>query len=149
MKITKSLIDILKEEEGFSAVAYKCPAGRWTIGYGSTFWEDGKPVKQGDGPIDHDRASKLVMAHFAREVQPALDDLVKVPLTQNQYDALADFIYNVGVGNFSKSTLLKLLNVKDYTGAANEFVKWNKGGGKVLQGLVRRRKKEQDLFLKI
>lgn len=149
MKITESLIKIVEEEEGWSAVPYLCPAGKWTIGFGSTFWEDGKPVKKEDKPIDKERGRILVKAHFAREVEPALDNLVKVPLTQNQYDALADFIYNVGVTNFAKSTLLRKLNAKDYEGAAAEFPKWNKGGGKVLQGLVRRRKKEQDLFLKL
>lgn len=148
MKITESLIRIVEEEEGWSAVPYLCPAGKWTIGFGSTFWEDGKPVKKEDKPIDKERGRILVKAHFAREVEPALDSLVKVPLTQNQYDALADFIYNVGATNFAKSTLLRKLNAKDYEGAAAEFPKWNKGGGKVLPGLERRRKKEQDLFLK-
>lgn len=148
MKITESLIRIVEEEEGWSAVPYLCPAGKWTIGFGSTFWEDGKPVKKEDKPIDKERGRILVKAHFAREVEPALDSLVKVPLTQNQYDALADFIYNVGATNFAKSTLLRKLNAKDYAGAAAEFPKWNKGGGKVLPGLERRRKKEQDLFLK-
>jgi lysozyme len=148
MRITESLIKIVEEEEGWSAVPYLCPAKKWTIGFGSTFWEDGTPVKKDDKPIDKERGRMLVKAHFAREVEPALDSLVKVSLTQNQYDALADFVYNVGVGNFASSTLLKKLNAKDYAGAANEFPKWNKGGGKVLNGLVRRRKKEQDLFLK-
>ena len=148
MKITESLIRIVEEEEGWSATPYLCPAGKWTIGFGSTFWENGTPVKKDDKPIDKERGRILVKAHFAREVEPALDSLVKVPLTQNQFDALADFVYNAGVGNFAKSTLLRKLNAKDYNGAAAEFPKWNKGGGKVLPGLERRRKKEQDLFLK-
>lgn len=148
MKVSESLLKIIEEEEGWSSKPYLCPAGKWTIGFGSTFWEDGKPVKKDDKPIDKERGRMIVQAHFAREVVPALDSLVKVPITQNQFDALADFIYNVGAANFASSTLLRKLNAKDYAGAAAEFPRWNKGGGKVLDGLVRRRKKEQDLFLK-
>lgn len=148
MRITENLIKILKEEEGYSSKVYKCPAGKWTIGYGSTFWENGKPVKEGEGPIDEARARKLVDAHFEREVYPAIDSLVKVKLTQNQFEAICDLVYNIGAGNFGSSTLLKKLNAKDFEGASKEFPKWNMGGGKVLPGLERRRKKEQDLFNK-
>lgn len=74
--------------------------------------------------------------------------MVEVPLNQNQFDALASFTYNLGETNLSSSTLLKKLNAKDYTGASNEFLKWNRAGGKVLNGLVRRREAERNLFLK-
>jgi hypothetical protein len=80
-------------------------------------------------------------------VEAAIAKLVKVPLNQNQYDALASLIFNIGEGAFSKSTLLRKLNAKDYEGAANEFVRWNKQAGKVLNGLVKRRAEEMAVFL--
>lgn len=144
----EELVKLIKEEEGFVPTPYLCPAGKWTIGYGSTFYEDGAPVKPGDPAVDQDRAIKIMEAHFEKQVYPVIARFVKVPLNDNQYDAIADFVYNAGAGNFQKSTLLKLLNAGDYQGAADEFPKWNMGGGKVLQGLVRRRKKTRDLFLK-
>ncbi len=144
----ENLIKLIKEEEGFSAKPYLCPAKRWTIGYGSTFYEDGTPVKESDRPIDEARALSMLEVHLKRRVHTVIERFVQVQLTDNQYDAITSFIYNVGGGNFQKSTLLRKLNAGDYLGAADEFPKWNKGGGKVLQGLVRRRKKEQDLFLK-
>jgi lysozyme len=72
---------------------------------------------------------------------------VKAPINQNQFDALVSFVYNVGAGNFAKSTLLKKLNKADYQGAGDEFLRWNRGGGKVLNGLIRRRDAERSLFL--
>ena len=78
----------------------------------------------------------------------AVSRYVSVPLTQNQFDALVSFCYNVGQSSLLSSTLLKKLNNKDYKGASNEFLKWNKSGGKVLQGLVNRRKDEREVFLK-
>jgi hypothetical protein len=75
--------------------------------------------------------------------------VVKVPLTQNQFDALVSLVYNIGQTAFSNSTLLKKLNAKDYQGAADQFLRWNKGGGKVMKGLVRRREAERALFLEV
>ncbi|WP_312069487.1 lysozyme, partial [Acinetobacter sp.] len=78
----------------------------------------------------------------------SVNNLVKVPLSQNQFDALVSLTYNIGSTAFKNSTLLKKLNAKDYAGAADQFLRWNKGGGKVLKGLVRRREAERALFLK-
>jgi lysozyme len=144
----EELIKLIKEEEGFRAKPYLCPAKRWTIGYGSTLYEDGTPVKETDRPIDEARALSALEAHLNRRVYPVIDMSVQVQLTSNQFDAITSFIYNVGGGNFQKSTLLRKLNAGDYVGAADEFRKWNTSNGKVLNGLVRRREKERALFLK-
>lgn len=143
----EELIKLIKEEEGFRAKPYLCPAKRWTIGYGSTFYEDGTPVKESDRPIDEARALSMLEVHLKRRVHTVIERFVQVQLTDNQFDAITSFIYNVGGGNFQKSTLLRKLNAGDYLGAADEFKKWNISNGKVLNGLVKRREKERALFL--
>ena len=126
--------------EGLYLTAYLCPAGVWTIGYGHT-----KGVKKGD------KSTKEQAMTFLREdvydSEKAVNRLVKVPLSQGQFDALVDFVFNLGAGAFEKSTLLKLLNAGKYEDARNEFAKWNKAGGKVLDGLSKRRKAEADMFV--
>lgn len=140
MKTSDKGLSLIKGFEGFRGRAYKCPAGVWTIGYGHT----GLEVKSGS-VITEWQGGELLKKDIAR-FERAIDNLVKVPLNQNQFDALVSFVFNVGEVAFSKSTLLKLLNAKDYTGAAAQFPRWNKGGGKVLPGLVKRRAAERKLF---
>ncbi len=112
----------------------------WTIGIGSTLNLDGSPVKQGD-QITLSEAYDLLEGHLQKRVYPSLKDLT---LTQDQFDAVVDFVYNVGSGNFLSSTLYKLLKAgKD---ASGEFPKWNKSGGKVLPGLTKRRASERELY---
>lgn len=139
MKISQRGIDLVKKFEGFSATAYKCPAGVWTIGYGST---DG--VKQGDTIAKADAEKRLIseLGYFERVIEKH----VKAQLTQCQFDALVSFVYNVGEKAFVRSTMLKKLNSGDYISATSQFKRWDKAGGKVLQGLVRRRRAEADLF---
>lgn len=135
---------LLHEFEGFRHEAYLCPANVWTIGYGNTRYEDGSPVRKGDR-ITKERGVALfrnILAGFEAKVKK----LVKVELTQGQFDALVSFAYNVGVDALRKSTLLRKLNAGDYSGAADEFLRWNKGGGRVLNGLTRRREAERELF---
>ena len=91
---------------------------------------------------------QLPIKEHLKRFEKTVNDLVKVPLTQNQFDALVSLTYNIGTGAFEKSTLLKKLNTGDYQGAADQFTVWNKGGGKVLQGLVNRRAKEKEVFLR-
>lgn len=132
--------------EGFSAAPYRCPAGRWTIGYGTTMLAPKQPVTAATPPVTKEQA----LALLERDLQSAfrvLDLYVKVPLTDCQRAALASFVYNVGEGAFYGSTMLKRLNARDYAGAANWFPKWNIGGGRVLPGLVRRRATERAMFL--
>ena len=143
-------IGMLREFEGCKLVAYKCPAGVWTIGYGSTFYADGTPVKEGD-KIDQATANRLLditVQKFEKQVRLLLGDTLLVTLPESAIDALVSFAYNVGTGNFAKSTLLKRIkeNKLNFDAIEYEFSKWNKGGGKVLQGLEKRRKREFLLY---
>ena len=147
MKAAENCINLIEQFEGFSDKPYLCPAGVWTIGYGSTRYENGVSVKSTDKPITKKRARELVYAMLAREFEPAVNKYVTVKLNQNQFDALVDFAYNLGSQNLRTSTLLKKLNAGDYEGAATEFNKWIYANGKKLPGLVKRRKAEQCLFL--
>lgn len=132
-------LEIIKKWEGLYLEAYLCPANVWTIGYGHT-----KTAVPGMR-ITESEAEDLLRQDM-EWVEEAVNRLVAVPLTQNQYDALCSFTFNVGAGALGKSTLLKKLNAGDYAGAANEFPRWNRGGGRVLRGLVNRRADEQALF---
>jgi lysozyme len=143
MQISPKGIEKIKGYEGLSLTAYPDPGtgGRpWTIGHGHTLG-----VQKGD-VITREQAEKFLHEDLA-PVYLTIESNVKVPLTQGQFDALCSFIFNVGSGNFVKSTLLKKLNAGDTAGAAAEFVRWNRAGGKVLTGLTRRREAERELFL--
>lgn len=145
MIISNNCVSIVKEFEGFRSKPYKCSAGVATIGYGSTFYINGEKVSMYDSEISEPFASELlekVLNDFATKV----DNIIKVSLNQNQFDALVSFTYNIGIGAFTKSTLLTKLNNADFQGASNEFIRWNKANGKVLKGLTNRRLDEQKLF---
>ncbi len=133
---------MIMKHEGCKLKAYLCPANVWTIGYGHT----GKDVKQGM-VIKKEEAERLLIDDL-KKFCAAVERLVKVKLTDNQFAALVSFCFNIGSGAFGKSTLLRKLNAGDIIGAVQEFPKWNKGGGKVLPGLVKRRGDEQRLFVK-
>jgi len=145
MRISREGLQLIKNFEGLVLEAYTCPAGLWTIGYGSTIIS-GHRVKEGD-VINKEEAELALEDHLENEVYPVLFSLVKVPLTQHQFDALCSFVYNVGAGLFSQSTLLRKLNKQDYAGASREFKRWVYAGGKKLEGLIRRRSAEEHLFL--
>ena len=134
-------IPLIKEFEGCKLKAYKCPAGVWTIGYGHT---DG--VKEGD-EITQQEADRL-LADDVHSFSAGVQRLVTSDINRNQLGALTSFAFNVGLGNLRHSTLLRLVNKGDFVGAANQFSRWNKAGGKVLAGLTRRREAERQLFLK-
>lgn len=152
----KAARDLIKQFEGCSLKAYLCPARVWTIGWGSTRLDDGRPVRPGL-TITQDFADFLLeqdVKKFARYVE----QLVKVPISDNAFCALTSFCYNVGpdiddddiAEGLGDSTLLKKLNAgKPLEEVAAEFLKWNKGGGRVLPGLVKRREMERQLFLKV
>ena len=145
MKISSKGLELIKEFEGFSSVAYLCPAKIPTIGYGNTFWEDGRKVKLGE-QISKSDALELLEIIANRDFADKIFPYIKVKVTQNQFDAMVSLAYNIGVGNFSKSTLLKKVNAGDFIGASEEFLRWNKAGRKELLGLTKRRKREFDLF---
>jgi lysozyme len=132
---------LIKGFEGLRLQAYKCPAGVWTIGYGHT----GSDVTPGLA-ISSQQAEDLLKKDLTR-FENAVFKLVSVTVTQNQFDALVSFCYNLGEGALGKSTLLKLLNAGDAAAAADQFLKWDKAGGKTLAGLTRRRVAERDLFM--
>ncbi|WP_338149530.1 lysozyme [Acinetobacter higginsii] len=139
-------LDLIASFEGTKLKAYDDGVGVWTIGIGTTVYPNGVKVKKGDScTLDQ---AKTYFAHDLKRFEASVNNLVKVPLSQNQFDALVSLTYNIGSTAFKNSTLLKKLNAKDYAGAADQFLRWNKGGGKVLKGLVRRREAERALFLK-
>lgn len=142
MKTSKLGIELIKKYEGCELEAYLCPAGVWTIGYGST-----KGVSKGD-TITKEEAEQVLKNDIMHEAEVYVDNFVTTKLNQNQYDALVSFTFNLGGGALQKSTLLKKLNKGDYQGAANEFTRWVYAGGKKLNGLVKRRREEKELFLK-
>ena len=151
MKITKSsnnLIELIKKFEGFSAKPYLCPAKVVTIGYGNTFYADGTKVKLTDAPINETQAVELLKQTLG-QYEKAVDSYCRDDINQNQFDALVDFAYNCGNGNLKSSTLLKKVNANpnDLT-IGLEFAKWNKGGGKILNGLVKRRAAESELYFR-
>jgi GH24 family phage-related lysozyme (muramidase) len=139
MKISNRGVELIKQFEGCRLKAYKCPAGVWTIGYGHT-----KGVYEGQ-TITNAQATTYLKNDVIK-FEKAVNDLVKVRITQNMFDALVSFAYNLGPGALKNSTLLKSLNCEDYVKASLEFAKWNKAGGKVLSGLVKRRSLEKKLF---
>jgi lysozyme len=149
MKITKVSskgLDIIKKYEGFSSKPYLCPSKVITIGYGSTYYEDGSKVKLTDSPITQERATELLEALLV-SFERAVDSYCTDNLNQNQFDSLVSFAYNCGVGNLKSSTLLRKVNVNpDNPTIKDEFLKWTKGGGKTLSGLVRRRTEEAQLY---
>lgn len=140
MKISEAGLGLIKSHEGFRSDAYLCPAGVWTIGYGHT-----GDVEEGQS-VTEEEAEELLLqdVDFAED---AVNSLVEVELSQQMFDALVCFVYNVGVSAFEQSTLLRFLNQGQMEEAAEQFLRWNKAGGKELAGLTRRREAERDLFL--
>ncbi|AJB70083.1 lysozyme [Enterobacter asburiae] len=145
MQTSDKGIALIKQFEGCKLTAYQDSVGVWTIGYGWTQPVDGKPIRAGM-TIKQETAERLLKTGLV-SYESDVSRLVKVGLTQGQFDALVSFTYNLGARSLSTSTLLRKLNSGDYAGAADEFLRWNKAGGKVLNGLTRRREAELALFL--
>lgn len=143
MRMSENGKRILKNFEGLKLCAYRCTSGIWTIGYGHT----GITVKSGD--IITEAAANEFFEQDIKFFENAVNTLVTVKLNQNQFDALVSFCFNVGIGKegFAGSTMRMLLNRGEYTKAANQFLRWVYSGGKISEGLRRRRIKERELFL--
>lgn len=141
MKINHAGKKLIKDAEGLRLEAYLCPAQRWTLGYGHVGADvlPGLTITEAEAEVLLE--TDLVL--FEKGVAAA----VTVPLTRNQFSALVSFAYNLGLGRLIGSTLLRKLNAGDYDGAALEFLRWDKAGGKVLPGLTRRRAAEAALFM--
>lgn len=146
MKTSQVGIDLISSFEDTKLQAYDDGVGVWTIGIGTTVYPNGVKVKKGDTCTLEQ--AKTYFSHDLNRFENTVNELVKVAISQNQFDALVSLTYNIGQTAFSKSTLLKKLNAKDYAGAADQFLVWIRGGGKVLKGLERRRAAERALFLK-
>ena len=138
-------LSIIKKYEGLKLEAYICPAGVATVGFGSTFYPDGRRVKLGD-KITLQEAESILL-HDIKRFEKEVRNSVKIEITNNQLSALISFVYNVGASAFRKSTLLRKVNAKptDLT-IHNEFMRWTKAAGKVLPGLVKRRAEESKLY---
>lgn len=138
-KIGCAGLALIKQFEGCQLTAYRCPAGIWTIGYGST-----GPHVQPGMRISQARAEQLLQEDLSRF--EAIVDRAAPSATQGQFDAMVAFSFNVGISAFSASTLLRKHKAGDFAGARAEFARWNKASGKVLNGLTRRRAAEAALY---
>lgn len=139
MIYSKQGLDLTEGFEGFSLVPYQDSVGVWTDGYGNTH-----NVVPGQ-PITQEKAEADLLRNVA-DAESTVNRLVHIALSQEEFDALVDFVFNLGIGNFASSTLLKKLNARDIQGAIDEFVKWDRAGGVEVAGLLRRRKAEAALF---
>ncbi|MGL5656852.1 MAG: lysozyme [Fusobacteriaceae bacterium] len=146
MKISKYGLEFIKKEEGFIPKAY-WDYKQYSIGYGSGKYVNGNSVKEGD-VVTEEEATAMLESWINKVVEVCIKKYVVVSLSQNRYDSLCSFIYNVGNCAFETSTLLKLLNQNKILEAAAEFDRWIYAGGKISDSLVKRRKREKELFLK-
>jgi lysozyme len=138
-------LSIIKKYEGLKLNAYICPAGVATVGFGSTFYPDGRRVKLGDKITLQEAES--ILQHDIKRFEKEVRNAVKIEITDNQLSALISFVYNVGASAFRKSTLLKKVNANPTDlSIHNEFMRWTRAGGKVLSGLVKRRAEESKLY---
>lgn len=143
MKLSTRGIDLIKRFEGYSSKAYPDPATGgepWTIGYGTT-----NGVKPGM-VITAEKAEKMLRDDVAK-FESGVSSLITAPTTQGQFDAMVSLAYNIGLGNFGKSTLLKKHNARCYTCAADQFRVWNRANGKVMNGLTKRRAAERQVYM--
>lgn len=143
MKISTRGVSLIKRFEGLAQKAYYCPAGKLTIGYGHVILPEDRMGK--DSVITEQQAEVLLSKDLTL-FEKGVTSLVKVPLTQGQFDALVSFAFNLGLGRLAKSTLLRKVNAGDHAGAAQEFGKWVFAAGNRLRGLVLRREAEALLY---
>ena len=143
MKTNLAGIELIKRNEGCRLTAYQDVVGVWTIGYGHT----GPDVRPGL-TITQERAEQLLVERLTNEFEPGVAKAIGAMVNENQFSAMVSLAYNIGVGAFAGSTLARLHRAGDYEGAANAFASWNKAGGRILEGLIRRRKEEADLYRK-
>jgi lysozyme len=147
MKVNSEGYALIKHFEGCRLKAYRCPSNVATIGFGNTFYEDGTKVKDGDVITQQraDELAKFIIDQFAVSIAP----FIQKTLTENQFSACVSLAYNIGTGGFKRSSVFKKLNVNPNDATiADSFRLWNKGGGKILAGLVKRREAEIQLYFK-
>jgi len=149
MKISSNGIEFIKQFEGLSLKPYLDAVNIPTIGFGNTYYPDGKKVTLQDKEITEEKAFEILEYIANKDFGSNINKVVKVPLNQNQFDALVSFAYNIGNGNFNSSTLLRWLNQGNYKEASMQLLRWDKSNGIVLNGLTKRRKAEKALFDKV
>lgn len=139
--------ELCRRFEGFRSKPYLCPAGVPTIGYGSTYYSDGRKVTLEDAPMDEPTARALLMVELGHTYLPGVLRQCPILATdESRCNAVVDFCYNLGVGRLQTSTLKRKINAKDWDGAKEQLMLWTRGGGKVLPGLVARRSAEASLI---
>lgn len=139
---------LCRQFEGYRAKPYLCPAGVPTIGYGSTYYADGRKVTLEDAPMSEPDARALLMYELQHTYLPgALRQCPSLIADERKCNAIVDFCYNLGIGRLQTSTLKRKINAGDWEGAREQLMLWTRGGGKVLPGLVRRREAEKALLL--
>ena len=141
MSMSHTGLKMMMQAEGLRLEAYRCPANVLTIGYGHT----GTDVTE--GMTINEAQSVELLRDDVRFAEIGVRSYTTVPLTQSQFDALVDFAYNCGIGAMRGSTMLKKLNSRDYLGASEELLRWNRAGGKVMAGLTKRREAEKEMSL--
>ena len=145
--------ELCRRFEGFKSAPYLCPAGVATIGYGSTFYSDGRKVTLQDTPMSEPEARALLMTELLHKYAPGTirqcPILLTLALKENDWrklNAIVDFAYNLGVGRLQTSTLRRKINEQGWAGAKEQLMLWTRGGGKVLPGLLKRRTAECSLL---
>lgn len=150
MQLSDKGLKLIEEFEGFRSHPYKDLAGVVTIGYGTTYYPNGKKVSLSDKPLTEQEAHKIKQTVIDRDFVPEVRGLLsdsKVPITQDMFDALVSLVYNIGVDAFKHSSVLRYLKNGDKQSAANAMLMWNKANGRVIGGLAKRREAERELFL--
>ena len=147
MQASQNAINLIKQFEGCRYHPYRDSVGLWTVVYGHLIG-DGKSLPSGDNRIFTQEEIDSFLVNDLTRTESGINMLLRVPVTQNQYDALCSFCYNLGIGTFQKSTLLKDINAKMWDAAANDLLKFHFAGGVSQPGLVKRRQAEHDLFIK-
>ena len=138
---------LCKQFEGFKSKPYLCPAGIPTIGYGSTYYADGRKVTLQDEPINETTAEALLLHELQHTYLPGVLRHCPILLTDEpKCTAIVDFVYNLGIGRLQTSTLKRKINEQDWDGAKEQLALWTRGGGRVLPGLVKRRAADCALF---
>lgn len=156
MKVSQKCIEQIKKDEGVRNKPYQCPALLWTVGVGHVIDPNHAKVPMADRkalpiPAGWDRVLSAdeideILRKDLNRFEAGVLRLIKVPLTQGQFDALVSFSFNVGLGNLQNSTLRMKVNRSEFEAAAEQFLVWTKAGGKVLPGLVKRRTHEKEMF---
>ena len=152
MQLSKAGVDYIKKFEAYRAKPYQDSKGVWTIGYGNTYYPNGKRVSANDKPITEAEAAELKRFITNRDFVPSVnvmlrDEIKAGKVTQNMFDALVSLAYNIGTGALAGSTVIRKLKAGDIKAAADAFRLFNKSGGRVLQGLINRREEERKIFL--